>query len=224
MRIGITGTQNVGKSTVIEDMLSRWGMYGTPERTYRDLIKERGLPINQETTPETQSALMDFICDQVMSAPKDLNVIFDRTPYDCLVYSIYQNYKGVEGFTDEFIETQILLAKEASSFLDIIFYIPIVEKHDIAIVNDGLRDTDPEYRKEIDNLFSAIFETYHTGSEVFFKKDDRPAVIEIFGTPEERIEMIKLYITESGKPYGEEDSLLSDEIVVPDEFRAQVEA
>lgn len=210
MRIGISGTQCIGKSTLITDFLANWNMYSTPERSYRDVLREKGLDCNQKTNPETQTIILNHLCDQVMYTQRLDNIIIDRTPYDALVYSMWAHSKGIEGFDEAFIQGQIELAREAASFFDVIFYIPIVEGHDVKIVPDGLRDTDPEFRVEIDNIFSAIFKTYFTQSGPFFKFDDCPAVIELFGTPEERIAMMKLYVNKDGVAYGEEDSLVTD--------------
>lgn len=213
MRIGISGTQCIGKSTLIKDFLKKWDIYQTPEKSYRDVIKEKGLVCNQKTNPETQTIIMNHLCDQIMSASRLDNIITDRTPYDCLVYSMWSNAKGIEGFTDEYIQQQINIAREASSFYDVIFHIPIVKEYDIKIVEDSLRDTDPIFREEIDNIFSVVMSTYFTQTGPFFKFGDCPAVIEIFGSPEERMEMLKLYITDKGCPFGEEDSLVSDVMV-----------
>lgn len=210
MRIGISGTQNIGKSTVIKDFMGKWDMYTTPEVSYRDVLLEKGLPCNQETTPETQTIIMNHICDQVLSTHRLEDIITDRTPYDCLAYSLWANAKGVEGFDDTYIQQQINIAREASSCYDIIFHIPIVKEHDIPIVEDGLRDTDPQYREEIDSIFSAIFRTYFEQTGPFFKFGDCPAVIEVFGSPEERMEIIKLYVNPDGVAFGEEDSLVAD--------------
>jgi len=210
MKIGVSGTQNIGKSTVVKDFLANWDMYETPEGSYRDLLKEKGLPCNQETTTETQTILMNFVCDQVMEMTIDDKIITDRTPYDALAYSMWANAKGIEGFDDEFIVNQIALAREASSLYDIIFHIPIVEGHDVEMEEDDLRDTDPAFREEMDNIFGAIFRTYYEQKGPFFKWGDCPAVIELFGSPEERMEMLKLYVDENGLPYGEDDSLVAE--------------
>lgn len=210
MRIGISGTQCIGKSTLLKDFLEKWDMYSTPKKTYRDAIKESGLPCNQQTSPEVQTIIMNHLCDQIMHAKKSDNIITDRTPYDCLVYSMWANAKGIEGFTDEFIERQINIAREASSCYDIIFHIPIVEGSDVSIVGDDLRDTDPVYREEINNIFSAVMSTYFFQTGPFFKFGDCPAIIEVFGNRDERIEMIKLYVTPDGVAFGEEDSLVKD--------------
>lgn len=215
-RIGVTGCQNSGKTTLIKDILAKWPGYTTPDKTYRDILKEKGLPCNQNTTPETQTIIMDFLCDQIIGKTSTDCIITDRTPIDALVFSMYQNFKGVEGFTDEYIEKQIILARESLSFYDIIFHIPIVAGHDIPLVADDLRDIDPSYRTEINNIFSAIFSTYFTQTGPYFKFGDCPAVIEIFGTPEERMEMVKLYLDDSGNPFGEDESLVTDGIMTLD--------
>lgn len=210
MRIGISGTQCIGKSTVIKDFLQRWDMYETPSQSYRDILEEKGLACNQDTNTETQTIILNHLCDQVLGTGRLDNIITDRTPYDALAYSMWANAKGVEGFTDEYIQTQIALAREASSCYDVIFHIPIVEGHDVKIVDDDLRDTDPDFRVEMGNIFSAIFSTYFKQTGPFFKWGDCPAVIELFGSPEERMEILKLYVNEDGVAYGEEDSLVTD--------------
>jgi len=217
MRIGISGTQNIGKSTVVKDFLAEWDTYTSPEVSYRDVLEEKGLPCNQETTTDTQTVIINHLCDQIMGMNKDDNIIIDRTPYDALGYSMWAHAKGIEGFDDEYISNQIALAREASSMFDIIFFIPIVEGHDVKIVEDGLRDTDPEFREEMNNIFSAIYRTYFEQSGPFFKWGDCPAVIELFGSEEERIQMLKLYVNENGNPYGEDDSLVAEAMAdVPD--------
>lgn len=210
MRIAISATQCIGKTTLVKDFLKNWPMYETSKKTYRDLIREKNLPINKETTPETQSLLMDCICDEIMTKSRDDFFIMDRSPIDCLVYSLWANLKGIEGFDDEFIKTQILLAREATSFFDIIFYIPINKYNNVEIVSDNFRDIDPEYRMEIDNIFHEIYRTYSEKIGPYFNFEDCPAVIEIFGNEEERIEMIGFYVNENGNAYGEDESLISD--------------
>ena len=120
MRIGISGTQNIGKTTVVKDFIERWDMYETPEVSYRDILVEKGLPCNQETTPETQTIIMNHICDHLIGTNRLDNIIVDRTPYDALAYTIWANGKGIKGFTDEYVQTQISLARESASLFDVI--------------------------------------------------------------------------------------------------------
>jgi len=80
----------------------------------------------------------------------------------------------------------------------------------VTLVEDGIRDVNPVYREEIDNIFKVFMKSYHQGDGRIFPKGDSPPIIEIYGSPEQRIALTSMYITEEGKPYGEEQSLITD--------------
>ena len=84
--------------------------------------------------------------------------------------------------------------------LDIIFFLPITKFNNIKIEDDGVRETDEIYIKEIDYIFKAIQAQYqqHPQENPFFPSDDSPALIEVFGNQRERLEMIKLYLDVDG--------------------------
>ena len=44
MRIGISGSINVGKTTLVNDFLRAWPNYKTPESSYRDILKSKNYP------------------------------------------------------------------------------------------------------------------------------------------------------------------------------------
>jgi len=52
MRIAISGTANIGKSTLLQDFLQEWSMYGREVKTYRDVLAEKELPHSKQTTKE----------------------------------------------------------------------------------------------------------------------------------------------------------------------------
>jgi hypothetical protein len=84
----------------------------------------------------------------------------------------------------------------------------------IKIVDNGIRDTDPQYIAEIDNIFKALFHEYQhgLGKTPFFSSEDCPAIIEIFGNPQERILLIQQYLNVEGEVIGEEaDTILNPE-------------
>lgn len=211
MKICVCGTQCVGKSTFINDFLQKWPMYKKPGKSYRDYIEERNIKINQEGDLEGQKAIQEILIQQLEDTKDNEFVIYDRGPLDNLVYSIWHNAKGLGGVDDLFIERSLLKTKAAIEMYDIIFFIPLSEKYDIPIVADKQRDIDPQYRKEIDYLFKAIMETYHLPeNNTFFPKEQCPAVIEIFGTPQERVTIASFYVNSDGKAFGDSDSLLNN--------------
>jgi len=204
MRVAVMGTACVGKSTFVSDFLKNWaGVYNQPEKTYRDIVKEKNLSHSKETSKETQQSILDFMVDQHMSYTKTDNVIFDRCPIDNLVYSIHSYDKGETDIDEEFIGNCIPIVKESMRFVDILFYIP--RDKTIPIEEDGFRETDEQYIDEIDNLFKQVEAYSHQDGSIFFHNDDKPAVITITGDPRERIRQASMYVTDDGQEYGEGD-------------------
>jgi hypothetical protein len=95
---------------------------------------------------------------------------------------------------------------------DIIFFVPLTKAANVPIENDGFREVDETFREEVDNIFKAFGQSYNQGDGRVFPKDDSPAWIEIFGNREERIKLTELYLDKDGKPYGDDQSLLSEVI------------
>lgn len=207
MKIAVIGTQNIGKSTYINDFLKKWPMYEIPQTSYRDLIKKHNLPHSKDGTEEAQTMILNSLIDQVINSSKKENVIFDRCVLDVLAYSTWLCINGK--VTEKFVDQQRIIIRETLKLYDILFFIPLTKVAKVEIVDDGVRSTDPLYREEIDNIFKVFQESYHRGDGRIFPKDDTPPVIEIFGSPEERIKLTEFYINVDGKQYGEQESLLN---------------
>ena len=211
MRIAISGTANTGKSTLVKNFLAVWSNYKTPEKTYRDLIKEKNLEHSSKTTTDTQWDILNFMIDQLQEHDKDSNVVFDRCPLDNLVYTLWAHNKEIEGFDKEYVDKCINLTKESMRHLDIIFLL----RYDpsIKIVDDELREVNKEYIEEIDNIFNSLFLQYEQNcdADIFFPKDDSPGIIVLPTKPQQRIDTIAEYISPSGDIYGDEQSLFTPE-------------
>jgi predicted ATPase len=210
MKISISGSTNMGKSTYIKDFIKKWPMYKTPEISYRDILTEKNLPHSKEATEETQKVIMDFLVEQAIQSSKEDFVITDRCVLDVLAYSAWLNANGK--VTDKFLDEQRILVRETLKLYDVIFFTPITKAASVEIDNDGFREIDETYREEIDNIFKAFGVSYNSGDGRVFPKDDSPAWIEIFGNRDERIKMTEFYIMEDGKSFGEDQSLLSQVI------------
>ena len=213
MRIAISGTACQGKTTLIKDFLDQWKSYNTPEKTYRDVIIEQGLEHSSETNQETQWAILNFMVEELEKTTSLSNVIFDRSPLDNIIYSIWGSTKAGSDIDDKFIEKCLPVVRQALTNLDIIFFTPITKVAPVKIESDELRETNQQYIEEIDNLFKAVYRDYAENPESqFFMKDDRPGIIEVFGNRKERIEILKLYIDNDG------DSIEPGSIFSPEEL------
>jgi hypothetical protein len=105
---------------------------------------------------------------------------------------------------EDFIDECIPIVCESLKNLDIIFFIPITKFNKVDIKENGVRETDKNYIKEIDNFFKVLQRHYHEHPQEnpFFPRDDSPALIEVFGDRQERIQMIRLYLDNEGDLIG----------------------
>lgn len=219
MKIAVTSTQNMGKSTFIQDFLNKWPMYKTPEKSYRDIVKEKNLKINEEADEETQRILLNSLVDQAIESSNEEFVIQDRCVLDNLAYTLRLNAYGK--VSDKFVEEVREIVQNTLKLYDVLFFFPISKFNDIPIVADGFRSTDPMFRNEIDAIFKAFQCSYNQGDSKIFPKYDCPAFVELYGNREERIKLASLYVNENGKFYGEEESLVDSGIFLPtDEEKA----
>lgn len=204
MRIAVSGTANIGKTTVIRDFLAGWPSYQFENYTYRDKLIEEGLDHSSKTNKKVQSLILKDMVTNLKKYSKSDNVIFDRCPLDNIVYSLWSLGKQDSDIDEKFIDKCLPIVKEAMRNLDIIFFIPMTKHQNIDIVEDGTRETDPVYIKEIDNFFKVAQRHYHENPQEnpFFPHEDSPAMIEIFGSELERIQMIKLYVDAEGDLIG----------------------
>jgi len=200
MRICISGTNCVGKSTLVEDFLKTWPDYKTPA-DYRDIVKKTTL--SKKTNKSKQKKILDLMKEETSKLRSTDKIIFDRGPLDNLVYTLWANQKGK--IDDKFVEECIPIVKEAVKKFDIIFFVPLTNVRPFEYVEEKLEKdkksgtADEDYRQEIDYLFKALKYDWDSNAESkIFDPRDKPAIIEVFGSPHERIEMIKLYLDADG--------------------------
>ena len=150
MRIGITGAQSVGKTTLLNALRS--------EKLFKDYIicdevtrrvKGYGLPINEEGTDTTQRLIMN---EHIVNVFMYGNMLTDRTALDGLVYSAYLYSKNqISANTLKYVRE--VFNKVWHSY-DYVFYI----EPEFEIVDDGVRSINKQFRDEIAELFEYVIE------------------------------------------------------------------
>ena len=210
MRIAFIGPQNSGKTTLIKEFLQRWPMYKQPEKTYRDLIKEKNLTLNKNATRDSQKIILDSLVEEAQQAcaSGEKYLVFDRCVIDNIAYTLWHYAKETPGFTSEFIIDSKTIAAIGLKYIDLVFYVPA--RKEIPIQEKDTRETDEIFREEIDNIFRSLVNSYEKNTGAFFPLEDSPAVITLEGPPDMRLPQIQLYIKDNGNGYGEEDKSLLD--------------
>ena len=209
MRIAICGSANQGKSTFISDFLETWPMYKKSAGNYRNLVKEKNLSINKTGNKASQEIILNSLIDEAMEYKKTDNVIHDRCCLDNLCYTLWLAAHDLGEVDEAFVQKSILLTRQALHFYDIIMYLPKLEKYKIQSEDREQRETDEQYNTEIDNFFRAIQDTYLKNQDTIFEfssPDGAPALIEIYGNREERLQLVKMYIDTDGGPFGRKSS------------------
>jgi len=213
MRISFSGAACTGKTTIIQSFLHKWPNYTLIDSKYRKLIK-KNTRHSKETTPKLQKEILNLLVEESKPYTAHNRVVYDRCSLDNLVYTLWAHGKEKKGFTDSFVKETIETVKESMRNLDIIFictrdFMPAV------IQQNGIRETDPVFVEETNNIFKEISKQAQTDVEgsPFFPKGDSPGIINLYGNVEERLAQISLYVTEEGNSFGEEQSFVSmDEI------------
>lgn len=208
MKIAIIGAQNVGKTTLIQSFLKKWPMYKTTSKTYRDILKEKNLQHSSNTTAETQLLILDWMTQTLEENKNEKYVIYDRCPLDNLVYTLHATEKDL--VSEDVLGVTVDIVRRSLKNLDIIFWI----KYDpaIKIVSDGTRDTNLNYIREIDDIFTGLYEQYSEDLKdtPFFIAEDCPAIIPIENIPniDDRIAWIGEFIDQKGDLIETADSVL----------------
>jgi nicotinamide riboside kinase len=150
MRIGITGAQSVGKTTLLNALRSErfFTSYTLCDEVTRR-IRSYGLPINEDGTNVTQRLIMN---EHIVNVFLNNSMLTDRTALDGLVYSTYLfkhnkiDYKTMRYVTDVF--------DSVWEKYDHVFYI----EPEFEIEDDGTRSINKAFRDEIVEIFEHVID------------------------------------------------------------------
>lgn len=148
MRIGITGAQSVGKTTLLNALRSEkfFKEYSVCDEVTRR-VRSYGIPINEGGTNITQRLIMN---EHIVNVFMHEKMLTDRTAIDGLVYTLYLHKRDkIDAKTIIYVDS---VFKKLISRYDFIFYI----EPEFEIVDDGERSISKEFRDEIVELFESV--------------------------------------------------------------------
>lgn len=212
MRIAISGTSNIGKQQFKRLLLKTFPQYETPETTYKHVIEaiyQKSKTEERETSgADIQWNILNYMIDTFQKYDRDDKVVFDGCPLDNIIYSLYIMEKAPDlcDIDSKFIDNCLPVVRESMKYIDIIFLLPIT-KADKSERKFSTEDI------ELNNLYDALHKQYLQGVCKFLPKDDQPAIIEVFGNDTQRLQMVKLYLDDSGDVIN--DKSISD-LIDPD--------
>lgn len=176
MKIGISGAQSVGKTTLLNALRS--------EKMFRDIpvrnevtrrVMSYGLPINEGGGNITQRLVMQ---EHIVNVFMNENFITDRTALDGVVYSKYLHENGRIDDETMLFATDVFVKLQPKYTIQ--FYIV----PEFEIKNDGVRSIDLRFRDRIVELFDFYIDTY------------KVPVVKLTGSVRERVEQVIKYVEE----------------------------
>jgi len=171
MKIGMCGTVSVGKTTLVNALAKLPEFKDYKFRTERSKeLMAMGVPLNTDSTLKGQTVFLAERASELMCE----DIITDRTIIDVIAFSNASKSMNIldkDAFTN--------FASHLISEYDHIFYI---SPEGIEIENNGVRETDAEYRNLIDFTILNIINQFHHRIKNYHN---------ISGSTEERITLVK---------------------------------
>jgi thymidylate kinase len=171
MKIGFCGTMSVGKTTLVNTLKKLPEFKGYNFRTERSkYLKDLGIPLNTDSTLKGQCVFLAERASELMFE----NIITDRTIIDVMAFASAS--KSMDFLDKEDFAT---LAKQLIPEYDYIFYI---DPFGVKMEDNGVRETNLEYRDLIDFTIRNIINNNKFRMKNFHI---------LSGTTEERIKQLK---------------------------------
>ena len=196
MRIAVSGSHSLGKSTVVNQWVAAQPSYLREEEPYRALGLHGPYEIKfRDLSTRLQNGIqLYYNIGRIhrYSNPTD-QVIFDRAPVDYIAYSQYTANQRSTDIDTEFVESMVPAVKECLDHLDILAFVPKSDEWPVAMEEDGIRPVDNEYRDEVDRIFKQI---YRDGRFNLLPERNGPKLIELIGSPQQRLDQLEQCIIE----------------------------
>lgn len=188
MRIAISGTHSLGKSTFVRDFHNNHPDYIYENEPYRELMHHHEILFgDHQTQHHINLQLNHCLAHTKLYSPGD-KVIFDRCPIDFIPYADYTAQKGSTDIDATYVKSLYHNVTSCLHHLDLIVFVPMSDAYPITLEDDGHRPVEDIYQTWVDKGFKKLYrEQLHT----IMPEKDAPLVIEITGPREKRIALLE---------------------------------
>ncbi len=183
MRIAVSGTHFMGKSTLIEDFIKAHPEYRSEAEPYYKLLEEEP---SLEPSFDSLVAQLDYSIAELNQYANEPNIIFDRCPVDFIAYAMCIADQDDIDIYDTELSDRFPEIKQVLNQLDLIIFLPLKKDNFLEYTEEN-----PAYRKRADKNFKKLYR-----DEVcdIFPRYGHPRIIEISGDRITRIKKINAYL------------------------------
>lgn len=139
MRIAVSGTHGVGKSTLIDGFLRRHPEFVHEPEPYTVLVEDLGEEFSAEPCVEGFRRQLEFNIERLNQHAPNENVIYERCPVDFFAY--------IHALDPQSANAVLESVSEAMQHLDLVVYLPLEETS----------DEFPKLQRAVDRRLSKIF-------------------------------------------------------------------
>jgi len=158
MRIGISGTHGVGKSTLIDEFLITHPDFTHEPEAYTVLVEDFDEEFSSIPTADDFRRQLDFNIERLRSHQPGERVIYERSPVDYLAYIVAIEELGREKVPPSFLAALKKNVDEAVAYLDLIVFLPLESHFEVS------EDEDLELRRKVDQCLTEFFDVDEFGS------------------------------------------------------------
>ena len=191
MRIAISGSHSLGKSTFVADFCKKHSDYIYEQEPYRALMNDHEILFRDSQTQQHIDLQLNYCLDRVKQFKPGAKVIFDRPPCDYIPYSDYTAMNADTDIDAAYVESLYARIRPVIHHLDLIVFIPKSDDYPIQLEADGHRPPDNEYRDWVDARFKKL---YREQLDQLMPAKNAPKIIEVTGTREGRITTLEAEI------------------------------
>lgn len=188
MRIAISGTHSLGKSTFVKDFHTKHPNYIFENEPYRELMHDHEILFGDHQTQHHIDLQLNHCLEHTMQYSPGDRVIFDRCPIDFIPYSDYTAQNASTDIDEQYVKDMYQRVTPNLHHLDLIVFVPISHDYPMILEDDGHRPVEDLYQTWVDKGFKTL---YREQLQTIMPDKDAPQVIEITGTREQRIALLE---------------------------------
>jgi len=190
LRVAVSGSHGVGKSTLIASLLNQHPEYAHEPEAFEVLGDDIDITESGAPTAEGLRRLLEYTVSAVECRATQAHVVFERSPVDYLGYAAASGGAWPQGEIERFLAAQTPIVRASVVNLDLIAYLPLPSARPV-----GRPGETKAFRRRVDAcLRRALLDDAY---EIFPDRRS-PRVVSLPSTPERQLGVLSRLLQGDG--------------------------
>jgi hypothetical protein len=185
LRIAISGTHRIGKTTLVDAFAAACPGYSVIREPYEVLVDELGEEFDDDLAEDSFQRQLEYQLTQLSGFEPNANVIFDRCPVDFLAYMMATSSRRPAEVA--LPDNLVAAAHGGLEYLDLVVFLPL--RLSGRAVLDA--EEDLQFRREADRYLRDLISDDGAG---LFSRRRAPRVLELGGPTPRRLRELLDYV------------------------------